>query len=684
MTIQRLLGVGVLALSALLPLPGQSTQTQNTQTEKKVDRATSYYNYAMAHLYSELAAAYGNRGEYLNKAIEHYRVAIKADPAAIFLSEELSDLYIQAGQIRTAVTEAEDALKANPDDLTARRILARIYSRLIGDAQQNKVNEEMLKKSIEQYSRIVEKEPKDVDSWVMLGRLSKVAQNSPESEKAYKKALEIDPENEEANVGIAMVYNDLGDSKTATAYLEKVARKNPNLRTLTTLASTYEQMRDYKLAAETLKKAIEFGQGNPDLKRAYAQNLLFADQLADALGVYRELVEEEPKDTQSWLRISQIYRQQRKFDEAHQASAKAKALEPSNLEIQFNEVSVLEAEGKMPEAIQSLKELLATSAKTTYGQEERRNRAVLLERLALLYRNNDQPVEAVDTFRAMSDLDSNLASRAAAQIVETYRGARDFKRAKEEADAAMAKYPADRMIKVISATLLADMGQAQQGAALLKTLFDGKSDRETYLSLAQIYDKAKDYGEMARAIDAAEKLATSDDEKEGIYFMRGAMFEKQKKFDEAEREFRKVLAIDADNAGAMNYLGYMFADRNTRLPEAQRLIEKALEQDPNNGAYLDSLGWVYFRQDKLVEAENALVKAIQRVPHDPTVFDHLGDVYARQGRFKDAIVQWQNSLREWKAGAPTDLDPAEVARVQRKLDTARVKVAQESPPQAKP
>src|SRR5260370_35229027 len=158
----------------------------------------------MGHLYSELAGACGNRSDYTNKAIDHYRQAMKLDPSASFLSEELTDLYIQAGRIKDAVSEAEDLLKQNPDNLEARRLLGRIYARLIGDPQQNKVNEDMLRRAIEQFQKVTEKDPKDVESWLMLGRLERISRNSVDAEKAYKKALDQDSGNEEALTGLAM------------------------------------------------------------------------------------------------------------------------------------------------------------------------------------------------------------------------------------------------------------------------------------------------------------------------------------------------------------------------------------------------------------------------------------------------------------------------------------------------
>ena len=72
---------------------------------------------------------------------------------------------------------------------------------------------------------------------------------------------------------------------------------------------------------------------------------------------------------------------------------------------------------------------------------------------------------------------------------------------------------------------------------------------------------------MGKELDEAEKLSKNDEEKT-IHFMRGAMYERMKKFDLSEAEFRKVLQINPENAGALNYLGYMLADRNVRLDEA--------------------------------------------------------------------------------------------------------------------
>lgn len=671
----------LLAGLALGQTSQQAKKGRDDAREPQRDKAAAYYHYSLAHMYAEMASSYNNRGDFFNKAIENYRLAIKADPGASFLSEELSDLYIQSGRLREAVSDAEDILKQNPNDLNARRILARIYARLIGDSQQNRLDESYLRKAIEQYQKIVEKDSKDTESWLMLGRLHKLAQSSPEAEKAYKQALENDPNNEDALTGLAMVYADLGDAKQAAELLKRAADKNPSGRSLMSLASTYEQMREYALAAETLKKAIEVSPANAaELKRALARDLMLSDQSDQALKAYLDLAAEEPKDPEVQLRISQIYRQKKDFAKAREAGNKAKELDPNSLEIRYSDVNLLEAEGKNAEAIALLKEIVDSTAKKSYSASERGNRVVLLERLGSMYRANEQFTPAVETFKQIADVDPDMASRGSLQIVETYRIAKDFAKAENEAKAALAKNSSDRAMRGMYAALLADQGKTEAAISEMKKLISDKADRETWISMAQVYEKAKRYADMAKAIDEAEKLAQGKEEKEGIIFMRGAMYEKQKKYDEAEAEFRKVLAASPDNAAALNYLGYMLADRNVRLQEALELIKKALDNDPGNGAYLDSLGWVYYRLGRYPEAEAQLKLALDKTSRDPTVHDHLGDVYYKQGKIREAIGQWQASLKEWETTASAEQEPVEIARVQKKLEGAKVRLAKENGP----
>ena len=141
--------------------------------------------------------------------------------------------------------------------------------------------------------------------------------------------------------------------------------------------------------------------------------------------------------------------------------------------------------------------------------------------------------------------------------------------------------------------------------------------------------------------------------------------------------FRKVLAGDPQNATALNYLGYMLADRGVKLDEALGMIKKAVDLDPANGAYLDSLGWAYFKLGKYESAEDTLIKASQRIGTDPTVQDHLGDLYQKTGRLKLAAAHWERAISEWNKTVAAEVDQNDVARVQKKLESAKMKLAKE-------
>jgi len=673
---------GLPAVSVIARAQAQSTTAATTKPQDS--KASAYYHYSLGHLYEELAATYGNRSDYVNSAIENYQLAMKEDPSATFLIEDIAELYRVSGRIREAVEEAQRALKANPDDLNARRVLARIYTQEIGDAQTNHVDEGMARRAIEQFKIIADKDPKDLDSVIMLGRLDKLVGDSVDAEGAFKKALAADPGNEDATVGLADIYSDRGDAQAASQLLEKLAATNASPRALVILANDYEQLHDYARAADTYKKALALDPGRSELKGALAQDQALAGNFADALETYKQLADDNPQDAQPYLGMSQIYREQKKFDLAGQMNAKARSLEPDNLEAQFEDVLLLEDEGKTNDAIARLKSMLDTTARRTYNANERNSRARLLEKLGLLYRKDEQYEQSVDAFRQIAALDTGLAPRAEAQIIDTYRIAKEYPKARQENDEASKKYPTDRTLREVRAQLFADEGKTDAAVGELQQLLDGKNDREVYLAMAEAYERNRQWTPMSKALDEADKLSKGKDERAAILFMRGSMFERQKQFDQAEQQFRQVLTIDPPTdptyAETLNYYGYMLADRDTRLQEAQDLIQRALTIDPNNYAFLDSMGWVYYRLNRLDEAERQLSRSVQLMSKDPTIHDHLGDVYFKQGKIKEAINQWQFSLTEWGAGASSDEDPDELAKVQKKLDSARLRLAKEQNP----
>ena len=667
------------AIPSVAQTPAADAKPAPTPTPRKLDKAAAYYHYTLAHVYEEQVAVYG-RSELANKAIEEYRVAIEADPTSEYLTSALAELYAKTGRIRDAVMEAQDILKRDPNNLEAHKLLGRIYLRSLGDIQAGQGSQNVLKLAIDQYEQIIKIEPDDVDDHLLLGRLYRLNNDLQKAEGEFKTAVKLDPSSEEAVTTLAYLYNEEGDTARAGEVLSSIPDAARSAKLYSALGYTYEQQKQYKNSIEAYRKAIELDRENLDAIRGLAQNLTNDGQTDAALEQYKIIADANPEDWQTYLRIAEIYRKSGKFDLALESLKKAQSMQPDSLEAPYNIAAVYQAQGRYDEAIQVMQDLLKKSEKTdnSYSQAEKNNRSVFLERLGTIYRDNNNDAAAIETFRKMLALGDENAERGYQQIIDTYREAKQWQQATDTAKEAVQKLPNNRALKMVYAAQLADMGQADAGLQQVKSLLKGTpEDRDVYITLSQMYSRLKRWPEAEEALDKAEPLSTKDEDRQYIYFLRGSTYERQKKYEPAEEAFRKVLSGDPQNATALNYLGYMLADRGVKLEEALGMIKKAVDLDPSNGAYLDSLGWAYFKLGKYEPAEDSLIKASQRIGTDPTVQDHLGDLYQKTGRLKLAAAHWERALNEWNKTVAAEVDQNDVARVQKKLESAKMKLAKE-------
>ncbi len=665
--------------AATAPATTPSATPSNPTPAKTPDRAAAYYHFSLAHIYEELVAMYG-RAEFVTRAIEEYRLAIENDPTSPYLTAALAELYAKGGRIRDAVVEAQDILKKNPDNLEARKLLGRIYLRSLGDMQGGTQSQEMLKQAIEQYEQIVRLEPKSIENRLLLGRLYRANNDLLKAENEFKGAVELDPRSEDAVTALALLYADEGNINKATAALNAIPEDARSGKIYQTLGFTYEQQKDFKKAIDAYRKAVDVDKENLDAVRGLAQNLLNDGQTEEALKQYKAIADADPQDAQAALRMAEIYRRDGKFDQALEALKRAEGLVTDSLEVPYNRALILQAQGKYDEAVTTLQTMLQRTAKATanYTPSERNNRAVFLERLGLIYREAGKTQPAVDTFRKILDLGPENAARGYDQIIETYREVKQWNQATAVAAEAVAKMPQSKDLKRVYAGQLADSGKGDEAVAQIKSLLKGDNDdRETWIALAQVESRLKRWKDAEEAIQKADAMSSSPDEKAYVAFILGSMYERQKKYEQAEETFRKVLATDASNAMALNYLGYMLADRGLRLDEAIGYIKRAVELDPQNGAYLDSLGWAYFKMNNLDLAEENLRKAAEKIGNDATIQDHLGDLYNKMGRLKLAAAHWERALDEWNKSVPAEVDQSDVAKVAKKLESAKVKLAKE-------
>jgi tetratricopeptide (TPR) repeat protein len=642
-------------------------------------RAQSYYHAALAHLYEQSAEQYG-RPDQATQAIEQYKLAISHDPDSTFLQNSLADTYFKLGRIREAVETAQRILKNDPNNLEAHKLLGRVYLRSLGDPDSGQQPGPALGLAIQEFQKIASLEPNKIDDHLLLGQLYTLKHDNAEAKAQFEEARRIDPGSEDVVLNLARLYGQQGNVDQTISILQAVPADQRTPKIDLALGAAYDQQKKIKLAIPAYQEALNLQPDNLDAQRALAEDLLSDNQADAALKIYEGVTTQDPEDAHSFVRLAELERTQGNLKKAEAALQRAKALDPTSVEVQYNEAMLDEAQGNLNQSSTLLQQLTdgTKHANKQYTPDEKNNRAIFLDRLATVYREQNKTAEAINTYKEMIALGGRDAERGYQGEVDAYREAKMLPEATAAAQQAVQALPKNVDLQLSLAGQLVDTGKSKEGVDLAKAQLNGsKQDRVVWLTLAQIYTRLHKWKDASGAIDQAEKLGNSKQEMGLIYFLRGALQERQKHIDPAEQQFRQSLANDPDNALTLNYLGYMLADHGVKLDEALQLVQHAVRLDPENGAYLDSLGWVHYKLGQYALAEQALERAITLIPTDPTVHDHLGEVYASTGNLPQAVAQWQTSLKNYANSAPADAEPSDVNKVRKRLDKAKQKLAKE-------
>ena len=675
---------------AKAPAPADAAKAPKDQVEPSQvaapapDRAQAYYHVALADIDEDEEAESG-RPELETRAIEEYKLALNADPGSPELNDGLAELYFNSGRVHEAEVTARALLKSTPNDVAAHKLLGRIYLRQLGESQ-NGVSSaspagNVLDLAIGEFEQIVALQPKDVEDRMVLGQLYTVKHEPEKAEKEFKAAQAIEPESEEVVLNLARLYAESGDLQHAAKVIEGVPENDRTAKMELALGAAYDQLKRPKDAIAAYQRANDMEPGDAHTIDSLAAALLADEQLDQALKQYKELAQADPENSaEALVHIGEIERRQGKYEDALATIRKARKQDSTSLEAGYNEGLLLDVLGRFDEAAHVYEQMvdLTSHANGAYTTEEKSNRGIFLERLGAIYHEQNKMDQAIAAYQKLIDLGGDLAMRGYQGQVDCYRDARQFDKAVEVSRKAVEADPKNRDLKLMLAGEMADQNKPDEGLDLAKSLLtNSPEDRTVWIALGQMDVRLRRWKDAEDAFTKAEGLSTKKEDRTYMFFLRGELAERQKHFEPAEQYFKQALELDPANTMTLNYLGYMLADKGMRLPEALKDIRKAVELEPMNGAYLDSLGWVYFKMGEYELSEENLRQAVERDQTDPTVHDHLGDLYEKTGRIRLAAAQWELSLAEYAKSVAADVEPADVAKVQRKLSTARVKLAKQ-------
>jgi len=180
--------------------------------------------------------------------------------------------------------------------------------------------------------------------------------------------------------------------------------------------------------------------------------------------------------------------------------------------------------------------------------------------------------------------------------------------------------------------------------ALVLSVSEGRPELEIVLVAVEV-DALMNTGQLERADALLSATLGIYADNVDLLFARALLSDRQGNLARAEEDLRRIIALEPQNATALNQLGYTLADRTDRHEEALALLERAIAADPEDPAIIDSLAWAQYKLGRYEEALANLERAFAVFP-DAEVAAHLGEVLWMMGRQDDANRVWNEALRE--------------------------------------
>lgn len=646
-----------LTLAIALVAGSAFAQTRSTPTSVASMRPEAYYEFLRgSHLES--------RGQ-VDEAISAFERAATLDPQAADIPAELAALYARQGNLTGARESAEAALKIDPDNVDAHRVLGGIFASMVetDNAAAKNGASDTARMAIDHLERGRRADGTDQDTGldITLARLYIRLGDNQKAVEVLHRVTEYEPDAGEAYVLLARAESALGHPDKAIAAVEQAADGNPRL--LPTLAQLYEDQKLWANAAKTYERLAEANPASLDVKTRWAAALLQEDDNDAAATKAKELLTEvtagAPTEPRPLYLLSMAERKRRDFTAAEAAARRLISLDPSSPTGPFALAQVYEDQRLFNKAADVLTPAVARI--DDKDENSRRDLLSLLAHLGFAQLQAGMGNAAVKTFERARGL-TGSAGGFDTSLIQAYLIARQYDRAAELARAARLRQPNEPRFAELEARAVSQAGRKDRAVVIMRDAVTANpADVGAQLTLAQLLDDAGRTTDADRVLDEAAKKFPSDVR---VPFERGALLERRKDYAGAETAFREALTRDPLHAPSLNYLGYMLAERGDRLDEAVALVERALTIDPGNGSYLDSLGWAYVQQKRFDKAEPLLRQAADQLPGNSVVQDHFGDLLWAIGRRQEATAAWRRAL-------DGDRDQVDVKGIEKKLDRAR-------------
>ncbi|MFP4160753.1 MAG: tetratricopeptide repeat protein [Ectothiorhodospira sp.] len=512
-------------------------------------------------LYQLLVGEIAGHGGQLQVSLDHYLRAsrLSEDPA---VAERATRIGLFAGDPEEVLPAAERWVALAPESLDARQVLAgllvnagrpeaaaphlvRVLERM--DAMEGNglgllVNvlsrAQDADAAIEAMERVVQQHEDDARAHLALAHLALGQERPRESARAAARALELDPDLQEAWLLRARALHSAGDQQAAL---------------------------------ETLKGAVRHAPEDADLREQYGRALLQAGRYEDALEQFESVLKARPSDADTLYTLGLIHIELKRHDRARRYLERVLETDERVAEAHYYLGRIAELQGDGSEAV------------THYRRVgDGRHGAESLIRIARLEASEGDVAEARKALQLLRTQTDDPQVRLQAHLSEAgiLRDAGRPEAAMEVLDTALEAHPDDPDLLYTRALLAEQLDRIDRTEADLERILAQDPDNASALN-ALGYTLADRTDRHEEALGYIRRALEERPEDPAILDSMGWVLYRLGRLEEAEDYLRKAydrLEGDAEVAG---HLATVLWDRGQH-EEAREILRRALERHPDD------------------------------------------------------------------------------------------------------
>lgn len=512
----------------------------------------------------------------------------------------MAEMNIKQGHLGQAAAALKKAIARDPGAPVLKKELALIY-----------IQQDKKQAALSLVDDLLKKNPDDVEALIIDASIRQAEGETDYVKKAYERVIKLDPDRQSIYIVLGRLYIEDEMYHKAINVLDRLVKRFPDAYT-----GYYYIGKAYKSLGET-KKAID----------AFNQSL-----------------EIEPALIEPRVELIQIYQKKNKPQNMIEQYEDILEYYPENIPASIELGLLYHKTGKT----RSEKAVLSDLGKKSLTDKSVTD--IVIQNLIAQNRYKDAVIVLKGMLQgAPESADIHYLLGATYYLDKQYKAALPHllsvgTKSRFHIDAAMH-----------AAVIYDKLGKPEAAIDILRKTLKPAKDKDKVKLIPILTSFYVEQNRYADAVKLLKQGISIDKRNTDLHYQLGMIYDKMGNSSGAIDQMKTVIRLSPNNADALNYLGYTYADQGVHLDDAERFVKKALGLKPDNGYILDSMGWVYYKKGELDKAQMYLEKAVKQVPDDPVILEHLGDIYLKGQQREKALDTYQRALKNAKGSDKTEI-----------------------------